>query len=74
MTRNQGFGPGELVLFVVVALVGTVSALKLIGPNSPTHDATATAGSTQANLLFYPLVIGLPIAAIIVLFGWWYYA
>jgi hypothetical protein len=70
---EQDFGPGELALFVIVALVGTVSALKLIGPNSPTHNATATAGSTQANLLVYPLLIGLPAVALIALVGWYYY-
>jgi hypothetical protein len=73
MTRNQDLGPGGIILFVITALVGGVSALKLIGPNSPTHEATTTSGTLQADLLVYPLVVGLPAAAVIALLGWWYY-
>jgi hypothetical protein len=74
MSRNSTFGPGEVALFAIVCFVGAASALKLIGPDSPTHDATTTSGSIQADLMIWPLLIGLPMAGAVALLGWWYYA
>lgn len=74
MSREGNLAPGDIVLLAIVAAVGGVSALLLIGPDSPTHNATSTSGTLQADLLVWPLLIGLPAAAMIVILGWWYYA
>lgn len=73
MPRNEDFAPGAVILFALVAVVGGFSALKLIGPSSPTANAAETGGGVNPDLLVYPLVIGLPAAGVIVLFGWWFY-
>jgi hypothetical protein len=74
MSRNEDLGPGGVVLFIITALFGAFAALQLIGRDSPTRSASSTTGGLQADLLVYPIAIGLTAAAVIALLGWWYYA
>jgi len=73
MTRNQGVGPGQAVLFIITALFGAFAAIQLIGRDSPSRSASSTTGGLQADLLVYPIVFGLIAAAVIAGIGWWYY-
>jgi hypothetical protein len=73
MSRNSEFGAGRVVLFIITALFGAFAVVQLIGRDSPARSTQATTGGLQADLLVYPIAIGLTAAAVIVAVGWWYY-